>query len=506
MEFKNLKLKPEIQQSLEEMGFVTASQIQHKSLPYALEGKDLIAQAQTGTGKTAAFAIPILEQNDDNLSEIQNIVIAPTRELASQIYNQISLMAKYTKTRVALILGGVSYEKQISNIKGKNVAHVIVATPGRLEDILSTRKLNLSHLKTFTLDEADELLKIGFLPEIKKIITYLPKYRQNFFFTATFDKKTKQLSEEITVNPVSVMISEGMTSSSKIKQEFVVMKESAKLNALIKFLYLHNPESAVIFGRTKRRVDELNEALNTLGFNAVGIQGDMQQRERTFAMDKFRNKKAKILIATDVIARGIDVEDVNIVINVDLPQEVEYYTHRIGRTGRAGKEGYSLSFVKPSEVEHIKKIAKETNSKIKEIEIPTDKEMSYVVEKKLNDKFENILSENTSSKYTSIQDKLILKYSEKELAIILADYISKENSLDSNIKLNPEPAVIIRNRENKNNSRNNGNRNRNDRGRSRDRNKDNNNSSNNKFRDRDRNRDNNKSRFTRSSKDNTIKV
>ncbi|MBN3534629.1 DEAD/DEAH box helicase [Mycoplasma procyoni] len=453
MGFKKLKLSEKMFLSLNEMGFSEPTEIQESVINIALEGRDIIGQAQTGTGKTAAFAIPIIEKTDVESKKIQHLILAPTRELAAQIFDQFERIGKkHFGIKVGLILGGVSYDRQRQTIKDK--PHILIATPGRLNDLMDSEnnkniKIDFSELKSLTLDEADELLKIGFYEEIKRIIKALPKYRQNFFFTATFDKKTKELSELITTDPVVISVSQGLTTNSTIKQEYAVMREGVKLSNLTKFLDLNKPGSVVIFGRTKRRVDELSDALRELGFKASGIQGDMQQRERSFVMDKFRKQEISILVATDVMARGIDVDHVEWVINFDLPQEIEYYTHRIGRTGRAGREGYSLSFVKPEEISHMERIANETSSVIEEIEIPSDKELKDAWEERLFSNFDKILEKHKNAKYTSIKDDLVQRFNTEELAIILADYIANSKNSKKDIKLSPEPGVVIKNKSSK---------------------------------------------------------
>lgn len=309
MIFKDIKeINENVQKSLEEMGFDKATPIQKETFKAAFEGKDVIGQAQTGTGKTGAFGIPIVNMINEDSLEIEHLIIAPTRELASQIHKGIKDMGRFSNAKVCLILGGSGYDKQARDLKDK--PHVIVATPGRINDLLNSKKINLSNIKTFTLDEADELLNIGFQKDIENIITYLPKVRQNFFFTATFNRKTKDLASIMTVNPVSINVSEGLKSAATITQELVVVREGKKLSVLIKFLELYKPKSVVIFGRTKRRVDELNEALNQAGYSCAAIQGNMEQRERTFVMEKFRSHAKTILVATDVMARGIDVEHI----------------------------------------------------------------------------------------------------------------------------------------------------------------------------------------------------
>jgi ATP-dependent RNA helicase DeaD len=310
MIFKEIKeINEKVQKSLEEMGFTEATPIQTKTFESAFEGKDVIGQAHTGTGKTGAFGIPIVNMvGDEESIGIEHLIIAPTRELASQIHKGIKAMGKYSNVKVCLILGGSGYDKQARELKEK--PQVVVATPGRINDLLNSGKIKLHNIKTFTLDEADELLNIGFQKDIENIITYLPKIRQNFFFTATFNKKTKDLASLMTNDPISINVSEGLKSASTITQELVVVREGKKLSVLIKFLELYKPKSIVIFGRTKRRVDELNEALNQAGYSSAAIQGNMEQRERTFVMDKFRSHSKSILVATDVMARGIDVEHV----------------------------------------------------------------------------------------------------------------------------------------------------------------------------------------------------
>jgi ATP-dependent RNA helicase DeaD len=309
MIFKDIKeINENVQKSLEEMGFTEATPIQNKTFESAFAGKDIIGQAQTGTGKTGAFGIPIVNMIDENSLGIEHLIIAPTRELASQIHKGIKAMGKYSNAKVCLILGGSGYDKQARELKDK--PHVIVATPGRINDLLNSRKISLENIKTFSLDEADELLNIGFQKDIENIISYLPKVRQNFFFTATFNKKTKDLASIMTNDPISINVSEGLKSAATITQELVVVREGKKLSVLIKFLELYKPKSVVIFGRTKRRVDELNEALNQAGYSSAAIQGNMEQRERTFVMEKFRNHAKNILVATDVMARGIDVEHI----------------------------------------------------------------------------------------------------------------------------------------------------------------------------------------------------
>ncbi|WP_051619074.1 DEAD/DEAH box helicase [[Mycoplasma] collis] len=456
MNFNDLNLSNQILKSLKKINFNNPTEIQNKVIPLAKQGFDIIGQAQTGTGKTAAFAIPIIEQTDSQHKIIQHLILAPTRELASQIADQFQLLIQDNfDIRIGVIIGGLNYEMQRKVLQNK--PHILIATPGRLFDLLTKKefekKVDLSKIKTLTLDEADELLKVGFYEQIKDLLDFLPLKRQNFFFTATFDKKTENLSKLITKNAKNVFVSEGKKTTNSVEQEFVVLKEKNKFISLIKFLEFYQPKSVVIFGRTKRRVDELTEALKSLKFKALGIQGDLPQKERNKIIDIFRKREIKILVATDVMARGIDVEHVEWVINFDLPQEIEYYTHRIGRTGRAGKTGYSLSFVKPDEILHLEKIAIDTCSNIKEILVPSEKDLKQTWNNKIWKKFEKILAESNELIKTPIRDDLLGKFNKLELATLLADYISKTKKFEKNIKLTPEPSVIIK--INKNNLKNN---------------------------------------------------
>lgn len=437
------RLKPAVLQSLAQMHFEVATPIQAKTIPHALNGEDVVGQAETGTGKTGAFGIPIVNMIGPESLPLEHLIIAPTRELATQIYDQIQKIGACSNVRVCLILGGISYDKQRQALR--NQPHVIVATPGRLNEYLTTKQLRFDNLKTFTLDEADELLKIGFQKEIESIISFLPSQRQNFFFSATFNPKTKRLAQMITrPNPQMVAVSLGLATTSTIKQQYIVVKERNKWPTLVKLLEFYKPKSVIIFGRTKKRIEELNEALNHWGFSAAAIQGNLEQRERNLVLERFRNQQKTILVATDVMARGIDINHVEWIINFDLPQEIEYYTHRIGRTGRAGKSGYSLSLVKPDEIEHIREIATKTQSQIEETALPSEEELFQVwkhdVDAKLNQIIENQAQKVDAPFY--LESELIDKFSHHELATVVAHFLLKAKT--KKINLSPEPSVVLK--------------------------------------------------------------
>lgn len=445
MLFTELNIKKEIKEALVDLKFETLTPIQEKTINFNLEQPqtDIIAQAQTGTGKTAAFAIPILNNIDENLKQIQALIISPTRELTTQIFKQINSLAVKTNIRASLILGGTSYERQFKELSKK--PQIIVATPGRLNDLVKSKKVDLSKIEYFTLDEADELLKIGFKKEIEEIIDFLPKKRTNFFFTATFDKKTKELAKKMTSNPETLSVSQGIESSNSINQFFLITREKYKLNDLITFLRFYEPKSMIIFGRTKNRVEELNNALNESGFKTFAIQGNMQQSDRNIVMKRFREKEEGILIATDVVARGIDISHVDWVLNFDMPQEIEYYTHRIGRVGRAGRVGNSLSFVNQDEIEHLNLIKEKTNSTIKKMILPDAVEINKKWIERLKKKHQDILLEEIDQQQPNhLENDLLAKYKKDDLIRLLSHYIFDTRNKKINIKLRPEPSVSLK--------------------------------------------------------------
>ncbi len=440
MLFDNMNLDPNISRALDEMGFVTPSEIQQKAIPMVLENRDVIGQAQTGTGKTAAFAIPTLQLTDQKSKVIQHLVIAPTRELANQIATEYVKIGKYLDISVATIVGGVSYEKQRLELKKK--PQILVGTPGRIIDLINKGKIKLSSLRTFTLDEADEMLKQGFLEEIQEIIKSLPENRRNLLFSATLDKRIMALAFDMLKDPVTIQVSKGLTSKTSIKQCYILTKEKTKFNNLTKFLEIDPHQVAVIFGRTKRRVEELSEALKQVGFKARGIQGDMAQKQRDFVMQGFREQKFNILVATDVAARGIDVEGITHVYNFDLPDQFEYYTHRIGRTGRAGKSGVSISFVKDSEVPYLERLIRETKSEPVLIEAPS---IAMIREQKLDvlkNDIADMVADDGIMKYVDVAQELILKHGHDALvAALIKDKFDETNPSTLNVSLTGEPGV-----------------------------------------------------------------
>ena len=360
-----------------------------------------------------------------------------------QIYNQFIKLGKYLNLKIALIIGGVSYEKQFKELSKK--PNIIIGTPGRINDFIKNKKINFDHIKTFTLDEADELLNMGFKEEIEAIISNLNSDHQSFFFTATFNEKIKNMAKKIVKDDhKNIEISSGLKTSQTITQEYLLVKEKTKFVSLIKLLQYYKPKSLVIFCRTKKRVDELCDALKQLDFDAIGLHGDIAQKNRSFIMNQFRNNKKQILVTTDVAARGIDIHHIEWIINFDLPQEIEYYTHRVGRVGRKGMSGYSLSFVKIDEIEHLREIEIRTNSQIKEIFLPKEEEIYQKWRMQIDEKFQKILHQNEDNQFSYLENELMEKYTLHDLATIIAYYLLQDKHKYKKINLTPEPSVILK--------------------------------------------------------------
>lgn len=438
MKFKELGLSSEMNKCLDDYGFVVATDIQQQAIPVALSGKDIIGQAQTGTGKTAAFGIPLIELTDVTSSEVQHLVVAPTRELAVQIAKELESLSKFKKVNVVQIFGGSSYTRQMDELKKK--PHIVVGTPGRIIDMINKKKLKIHNLKSFTLDEADEMLAIGFLTEIKEMISYIPKQAQRFMFTATMNKKVQDIAKDLSDDPVSITVSEGMASTKNIKQSYIVMKENQKYVALTRLLDVNTEGQSVVFGRTKKRVEQLAHALRKCGYNAAGIQGDMTQNDRSRVMKQFKANEIDILIATDVAARGIDVKNVVYVYNFDLPDQVEYYTHRIGRCGRAGKDGFSVSFIRDVELEYIKHIEETTDSVIIKISTPSQEEAQEATSKRVIGEYEEILEKSKLKDDTHITKLIMERFTAIELAKIVAESVISNKKI-YDIELDGEPPV-----------------------------------------------------------------
>jgi len=365
MTFQDFNFKPELAQAVTAAGFREPSPVQKEAIPLVLEGRDLIAQAHTGTGKTAAFGLPMLQQLRCDGS-VEALVIVPTRELATQVSDENFRFGKALGIRTATVYGGSSYSRQIQHVAN---ASVVVATPGRLIDLLTSGKITLSP-RFVILDEADEMLDMGFLDDIREIFTHLPAERQTLLFSATMSREIKALAQSILKDPATVAITGGNVTNEKIRQLFYVVDEKERDDALVRLLDYKNPDKSIIFCRMKKEVDRLRDFLAAQGYEAKGLHGDMDQRQREATIRAFKSGGAEILIATDVAARGLDVNDVSHVFNYHLPFDPESYVHRIGRTGRAGREGTAISIVSPHEFKALQRIQKSVGSKIESRIVP----------------------------------------------------------------------------------------------------------------------------------------
>ncbi len=350
-EFSSLPLKPALLENIESLGYTHLTPIQAETLPYILEGKDVIAQAKTGSGKTAAFGIGLLSRLDFSSFRVQALVICPTRELADQVCKEIRRLARFTQNiKVQSLCGGVPFGPQVGSLE--HGVHVVVGTPGRLQEHLRKRSLRLSNLKVLVLDEADRMLDMGFEEIITEIISYAPTHRQTLLFSATYSGPIREISQKFQYKPVSVTI-DSSHHDSVIEQRFYQIQKSQRINALGYLLAFHRPESTVVFCNTKRECQDIESALNNSGFSVQALHGDLDQKHRDQVLVRFANNSCSILVATDVAARGLDIKELQAVINYDLPWDPEIYVHRIGRTGRAGKKGLAFSLCTEQELNRV---------------------------------------------------------------------------------------------------------------------------------------------------------
>jgi len=370
MKFTDFNLKDTIQQAINDVGFTEPSPVQKDAIPLVLEGHDVIAQAQTGTGKTAAFGLPIMTQMKSD-GTVEGLVIVPTRELAMQVSDELFKFGRLSGLKTATVYGGTPYGRQIERIKQ---ASIVVATPGRLQDLLMSKRIKINP-QFVVLDEADEMLDMGFLDEIKNIFTFLPKERQTLMFSATMPRSIRKLAEEILKTPKTVSITKSESTNVNIAQHYYVVQERERDDALVRLIDYKNPDKCIIFCRMKKEVDRLVSHLTSQGFKVSGLHGDMEQKQREITIRAFKQGGVDIFVATDVAARGLDVNDVTHVFNYHIPFDSESYVHRIGRTGRAGKKGEAITLVSPNELRTIKKIEKDVGTKMVTQVIPTRQEV-----------------------------------------------------------------------------------------------------------------------------------
>lgn len=408
MRFNELNLSREVLQAIEEMGFVNPSEVQEGTIPEILDGHDLLAQAQTGTGKTASFGIPMIEKIvDNNYESLQALVLVPTRELARQVSDELQKLAKHKKfIKVLAIYGGADMGKQLRELK--RGASIVVGTPGRIMDHMKRKTIDLSDLKFLVLDEADEMFDMGFRDDMKTIIEKTNDDRQTLFFSATFDNEIKEFSKLYQNNPKKVIIEKKELTAEKLKQYYLELNRNMKTEILNRLILIHKPKKSIIFCNTKRMVENLEDEIAQKGYKVDSLHGDMRQSSRDNVMKKFRNGTIDVLIATDVAARGLDVSDIDIVFNYDLPQQAEYYVHRIGRTARAGKKGLSFTFVTSRDYPKFREIEKYANIKMERIDLPTKGDLERESMENLLDRVsKNILKAEDNVLYSEVLNKLL---------------------------------------------------------------------------------------------------
>ena len=388
--FDELGLMPQILRGIEEMGFEETTPIQAQAIPVVMSGRDVIGQAQTGTGKTAAFGIPMLQKVDPSLKKTQVIILSPTRELAIQVAEELRNLSKYMHgIKILPVYGGQDITKQIRSLKGG--VQIIVGTPGRVMDHLRRKTIRCDHVHTIVLDEADEMLNMGFREDIETVLEYLPEERQTVLFSATMPKPILEITKKYQHDAVTIKVVKKELTVSNIEQYYYDVRRKDKVEVLTRLLDFYNPKVSIVFCNTKKMVDELAHELSVRGYFAEGLHGDMKQAQRDRVMANFRRGKTDILIATDVAARGIDVDDVEAVFNFDIPQDDEYYVHRIGRTGRAGRTGKAFSFVKGKEVYKLKDIMRYCKTKIYAQPIPSSEDVAQMKAEKIMDKLAEII-------------------------------------------------------------------------------------------------------------------
>ncbi len=431
LKFEDLQLDERILRAVADMGFEETSPIQGQAIPLALEGQDVIGQAQTGTGKTAAFGIPLLERIDPKVKKLQAIVLCPTRELAIQVAEEVRRLAKYMHgIKVLPVYGGQEIVKQIRSLK--DGTQVIIGTPGRVMDHMRRKTIRTEEVHTVVLDEADEMLNMGFLEDMETILGQLPNERQTMMFSATMPSAILEIARKFQKNPVTVKVVKKDLTVPKVTQYYYEVKQKNKIEVLSRLLDLYAPKLSVVFCNTKKGVEEVVEALQGRGYFAEGLHGDLKQIQRDRVMNSFRNGKADILVATDVAARGIDVDDVEAVFNYDIPQDDEYYVHRIGRTGRAGREGKAFSLVVGREVYKMRDIQRYCKTRIIPQAIPSLNDITSIkVDKILDQVRDTIENQDLDEMIDVIEMKMIEEdYTAMELAAALLRIIMGDENED----------------------------------------------------------------------------
>lgn len=435
LRFEEIGISKEVQRAISDMGFEEMSPIQSQAIPKILEGSDIIGQAQTGTGKTAAFGIPIIEKCNPDEKGVQALVLCPTRELSIQVAEEIGRLSKYKKgISVLPIYGGQPIDRQIRALK-KGV-NIVIGTPGRVIDHIRRKTLKADNVSMMVLDEADEMFDMGFRDDIELVMNQLKEERQTVFFSATMATEIMKFASRYQTNPEIIKVVHKELTVPKVEQFYFELKQHMKTEILSRLMDIYNPKLTIVFCNTKKKVDELTEELQSRGYFADGLHGDLKQSQRDTVMGKFRKGTIDILVATDVAARGIDVDDIDLVINYDMPQDEEYYVHRIGRTARAGREGMAISFVAGRDIYKLKDIQKYTKTKIQRKELPTLKDIQENYTSVMLEKIKEEIDKEDLSKYEKIIQTLIDEdYTSFDIAAALLKFYMSDNRLEGHEEL-----------------------------------------------------------------------
>lgn len=415
MKFEELNLSKELLKAIDDMGFEEATPIQAQTIPCIYKGKDVIGQAQTGTGKTAAFGLPILDMINSRDKSQQAIILCPTRELAIQVAGELKALSKYKEgIRILPVYGGQPIERQIHALK--NGVQIIIGTPGRVLDHIRRNTLKLKNTKIVVLDEADEMLDMGFIEDIEAILQATPPSRQTMLFSATMPEEIRRLSKKYLQSPDFVTVSKNNLTVPQIEQVIYETREPKKLESLCRILDTTSISLSIIFCRTKRGVDELVASLQARGYPAAALHGDLSQYQRNHVMRQFRTGQIDHLVATDVAARGLDVENVTHVINYDIPQDPEFYVHRIGRTGRAGKSGVAITLVSPRDYKQIRLIENLTKTRIRRDKLPSLADVQERQKEGIRERLQRMLDAGRLAYYRNIVDTLVDDYDPMDIA------------------------------------------------------------------------------------------
>ena len=428
--FEDLTLSKELQKAVRDLGFEEMTPIQAKTIPLILEGKDVIGQAQTGTGKTLAFGLPLLESLHSRTKKPQALVLCPTRELAIQVAEELQRVLRHKREITILpVYGGQPIDRQIRTLKAG--AQVVIGTPGRTIDHIKRGTLNLDAAKMVVLDEADEMLNMGFIDDVEEILQHVSRERQTLLFSATMPRPILDLTRRYQRAPEFIKVVHKQLTVPNVEQAYFEVREASKLDVLCRVIDMYGLKSSLVFCNMKRRVDDVVMQLEARGYPAQGLHGDMTQPQRTHAMDRFKHNRTEILVATDVAARGLDIDNIEAVFNYDLPQDEEYYVHRIGRTARAGKSGQAFSFVVGREVYKLQEIEEYATTKITRKSIPSVADIEEVKTFQFLEKVRKVIDTGGLERYGRVMEPLLEEdYTSLDIAAALLKLAMDEEGKD----------------------------------------------------------------------------